>query len=49
MGKAVSFYSKLSMNRIVICFIIFISVAKYTGVSADVEFYPGKNSDPYIF
>lgn len=38
MGESVLFYSKLSMSRIVICFIIFISVAKCTSVSADVEF-----------
>lgn len=44
MGETVLFYSKLSMNRIVICFIIFISVAKYTGVSADLEFYPDYQS-----
>lgn len=44
MGETVLFSSILSMNRIVICFIIFISVAKYTGVSADLEFYPDYQS-----
>lgn len=44
MGETVLFSSILSMTRIVICFIIFISVAKYTGVSADLEFYPDYQS-----